>query len=523
MEYWLQRVTIYIVILAGLVLAVFAGLAAGNSDFRLILSVIAGLAVLALYFGVYRYYWIFTLTTIFIPGDLNFIPAGLQAFEVLLMLGVFRFAFDQVVFGSKTVQIGNKTEFICITALFLILFWHGANERFGMRIFGSANWGGRSYVGVIFAYFTYIIFQTVHFDLKAWKWLPLLVVIPSFLDGGVKILTKFVPSTAVYVYQVYGGVTNLNLDMTIGLVDDNALIQASRLGELASIGAPLLLVILAYFHLKDLWKPKYWIIFLLLVGCALLAVMGGYRSSVLGFFVVIAAGLFREYRWLAIVPLTVVTLLTGSIIAYHNYGGWEMPLSAQRALVFLPGKWDTAAVSTAKNSDEFRFETWEKWDKAHFKEKPLLGRGFGFPAEVMADILGAYDRRDDSLLRQTLLLTGELHNGFLSVVDRVGIVGAVFFSVWWVITLWHIFTVLNKPHLKNFNPALTWCALYLSGATLLYVVGSLRLDGWLSQQIVIVGLMNRLVREANLVEKARLESLKTAQAAHKTELQEVKA
>jgi len=523
MEYWLQRVTIYIVILAGLVLAVFAGLAAGNSDFRLVLSVVAGLAVFALYFGVYRYYWIFTVITIFIPGNLNFIPAGLQAFEVLLMLGVFRFAFDQVVFGSKTVQIGNKTEFICITALFLILFWHGSGERFGMRILGSANWGGRAYIGVIFAYLTYIIFQTVRFDLKAWKWLPLLAFIPALLDAGVRILTKFVPSSAIYIYQVYGGVTRAGLDMTIGLVDDNALVEASRLGELASIGAPLLLVILTYFRLKDLWKPKYWIIFLLLLGCLLLAVMGGFRSSVLALIVVLGAGLFREYRWLAIVPATVVTLLGGGIIAYHNYGGWEMPLGAQRSLVFLPGKWDPAAVSSAKGSDDFRFETWEKWDKAHFKEKPLLGRGFGFSASVMGDIMGAYDRRDDYLLRQTLLLTGELHNGFLSVVDRVGIVGAVFFSIWWVITLWHIFTVLNTPHLREFNPALTWCALYLSAATLLYVVGSLRLDGWLPEQIVIVGLMNRLIREANLVEKARLESLKTTQAAHETELQEVKA
>jgi hypothetical protein len=174
-----------------------------------------------------------------------------------------------------------------------------------------------------------------------------------------------------------------------------------------------------------------------------------------------------------------------------------MPLAAQRALVFLPGEWDSMAVESAKGSDEFRFETWNRWYREYFEKNPVLGRGFGFPISARKTIWGSFDSANDKSLRESLVLVGELHNGFISVVDRIGVLGFSIFFVWWCSTLWRIFQSLTKSVYLNFNPALTWVGLYLANWTFLFSFGSLKFDHFIGPQLVLSAVLVRMMREAD--------------------------
>lgn len=499
MEFWLQRLTIYAVIGCALLVALFAGMSAGESDIKTALLICGGLVLFAVYFGMYTYYWVCAIAVLFFPGSFNFLPAGFQAFELMLILGAFRFAFDNIIFRQNRLRLGPSFDFGCLLVVVSILFVHGLQDRFGMKIFGSNVWGGRAYVSTFFGFAVYIILQTIKIDLKVWRWLPLIAFFPPIFDAAIKIATQFVPSLASAIYPLYSGVSFGGGEDTFTMVGGdyaNTTIQESRLGALASIGQPVALVILSYFGVKNLWRPSRWIFLAALLGAAGLCILAGYRSSILGFLLIGLAAAFKDFRWKVWIPIAVASMILAGTILYHSSGAWDMPLAAQRSLVFLPGKWDPMVVQSAKGSDEFRFETWEKWERDYFSKNPFFGRGFGFPVSARQDIWGNYDIAMNKTLRDSLLLVGELHNGFISVVDRVGVIGTFFFLLWWIVTAWRIFDTLGNPLYNHFNPALTWVAIYLANWAILYVIGSLKFDSFLGPELVLCGLLVRMRKEA---------------------------
>ena len=102
----------------------------------------------------------------------------------------------------------------------------------------------------------------------------------------------------------------------------------------------------------------------------------------------------------------------------------------QRALSWLPGDWDPAAVLDAEASTEWRVEMWEwAWNDDRILRNKIWGQGFGLTLDDMNLIATslAAGQGGSSLLggsdRELFMINGTFHSGPISTVKYIGIIG----------------------------------------------------------------------------------------------------
>jgi hypothetical protein len=125
-----------------------------------------------------------------------------------------------------------------------------------------------------------------------------------------------------------------------------------------------------------------------------------------------------------VVRLSMLFLPAAALLIAGQGTLYELPLSAQRALSFLPGRWDQVAVDDAKGSTEWRMEMWNamlEGDK--YIHNKLLGDGFGFSMADLTAMASYRGRASSEELALDQLVVGGIHSGPISAVRYVGVVG----------------------------------------------------------------------------------------------------
>jgi hypothetical protein len=297
-----------------------------------------------------------------------------------------------------------------------------------------------------------------------------------------------VPSTIHVIYPFYSAVSISGIEG----VD-----ETERLGALGNFGLPLVASVLSYTSFQKMLRPgSWWAAFLVITGVGL-CIAGGYRSAVLNCGLILLAASLRDFKRFFWIPVTLFIGILLFLAVLHTQGLIKLPRQAQRALVFLPGDWGWSydMINSAKGSDEFRFDMWTNWSQQYFVHAPFLGRGFGYPGYLVKQIeetANAYVK-DDRAIREMLLITQELHNGFISSLDCIGIVGTSFLITWSFILIGRIIQILLRKDQDKQNPALRWVCLYLFMWTCSYWVGSLKLGVFLSNELALTAVLHLLI------------------------------
>jgi O-antigen ligase len=238
------------------------------------------------------------------------------------------------------------------------------------------------------------------------------------------------------------------------------------------VGAGIYSFVLARFGLRGLLDLKRPWLLLLLLAAAALGLASGFRS-----FVVLAAMIFsvlfcieglHRTRYLA--AFLGVALLGGAIVLPQAD---KMPLVVQRALSFLPGKFDYMAQHDADSSTGWRLEMW----KQALPEVPrTLFRGKGWGIDAAEYYTGVQIGEAANPFGSTVMV-GNYHNGPLSVLIPFGLYGAITF-LWFVIEglrVLHRNWKFGSPSLRNVN-ALLLAAFTAHTLFFLGVFGSLHSD-----------------------------------------------
>jgi hypothetical protein len=125
--------------------------------------------------------------------------------------------------------------------------------------------------------------------------------------------------------------------------------------------------------------------------------------------------------------LGILLVLQGSVL--------QLPYPAQRALSFLPGKWDPMAKIDAEESTAWRVDMWQAMlygDK--YIENKWVGDGFGFTKRQL-DIMQANNENGTNAdQKENLLIGGGVHSGPVSSIRFVGYIGLFLFLVLLVMT-----------------------------------------------------------------------------------------
>jgi O-antigen ligase len=165
-----------------------------------------------------------------------------------------------------------------------------------------------------------------------------------------------------------------------------------------------------------------------------------------------------------------VALLGGALVLPQAE---KLPVVVQRAVSFLPGKFDYVAQADAASSTAWRLDMWKRL----LPEVPnylFRGKGWGLDASDF-DTGVVMGEAGDPL--QSTLLVGNYHNGPLSILIPFGIYGAIAF-VWFLaagLRVLHRNWKFGSPALQSVN-ALLLAAFVTRTISFFCIFGSLHSD-----------------------------------------------
>ena len=320
---------------------------------------------------------------------------------------------------------------------------------FGVRLLGTGHIGGKSYFYFLAAVAGYFVFTSRRIPPHRAG----LYVALFFLSGLTALMNDVagLSSPGLYLLRLlFPPTSSLSEGAPLG-GPPGASEQLVRVTGLICVGAGLFGYVLARFGIRgslDLTRPWR----LLLLSLALAAgLLSGYRSFVVLMGLMFALVFYLEgLHRTRYAPALLGVILLGSVVVLPQ--AQKLPLAAQRALSFLPGRFDYSARADALASMEWRVEMW----KQALPEVPkclLRGRGWTYDAR---DFFTAVEIGEAGNQHAGTILTGNFHNGPLSVLIPFGLYGAVALVWFWVASLrvLHRNWKFGDPALRTVNTVL---------------------------------------------------------------------
>jgi hypothetical protein len=457
------------------------------------LSVLIGLPVLGvLIIGISQWLWPFAVGSIFLQGAMPFIPAAFKPFELFLIILLVRFVIEDVVFRKRWIKLGPRPDYLFILGLLGVLLVHGVQDRFAMRVIGSDIWGGRAYFTLLLAFATYFVLQSSRLDLRVFRSLPLIALAFGAAEFMVQAITFAVPAWSLPVSSFYSSVAPASGETF-----------ARRLGFAGNFGYLLIFWSLSDCRLQDFLNKGRFLKAIAFGAGILFCLLSGFRSSLIVAAIIIAVASIRDFGRASVFMLLPLFLAIAGVIGLH-LAGVQLPATVQRGLTMIPGiEWDEDAVADAEGSLDFRSKVREIWLRQYFPENMLVGRGFGLhPDDMMAtmpyltDEIGGYAASILALSKynrdEAFVVSGNLHHGFFSTIDRFGLAGMLCFVLWTFVALRRMFAELVSSRVSPMNPALQWLALYVISFTIAFPLGALKIETFLPQHLFLCGLFAAL-------------------------------
>ncbi len=298
------------------------------------------------------------------------------------------------------------------------------NGGIGLHAFGSEVYGGKKYVLLGMGILSYFAFTAQRIPPERVN----LYVALLLLGGILKLIGDFYPITPSFLHFIFllfppNNVSNEVFEM-----------GRTRMIGVASAALAFIYWLMAKYGLRGivlsnkLWRPVAFAV------ASMMILMGGFRLLIIAYLVVCGLLFFMDglHRTRALLVVTLVGMLgVVSIIPLAP----KLPYTFQRTLAFLPLNLSLEARASAQSSSEWRVNLW----KSLLPQVPshlLLGKGYAITAEDFQSMGQdtAFHAMDPS--QEGLSLSGDYHNGPLSVVIPFGIWGVI-------VTLWFMFAGLR--------------------------------------------------------------------------------
>lgn len=421
-----NQITIWVVLLLGLVVALVVGSAVGSSDMRFVAGIIAAIPAVIIFVKLKTNIWVLIPIGWYLTGRLPWLPLPFTIRDLTMMTVIGAF----VLFAStRILPIKRKLRaldyFIYINLAYLVTVY--VRNPAGFWAFQTDIVGGRPYFEVVLAFGSYLVLSRVQITEFIAKIFPFFFVIPAIMVAMLDATARIVPQLSYPLAMIYSGVGSISLTSGLGQA---ATVGEDRIVGFKDAGYTGVLALCSRYNPITFLSPFYPHRAILFMGALTAVFLSGFRSTLLAamvFFVL--ATLFRGSVRDLLIGVGAAAL--GLILLISFQGNvLQLPQTMQRALSWLPGDWDEAAVADADDSSRWRFEMWEwAWNDERILRDRVWGQGFGLTIDDMnliansmmagqggASLLGGSDR-------ENFMITGSFHSGPLSSVKFIGIVG----------------------------------------------------------------------------------------------------
>lgn len=425
-----NQIVVWSALLLGLLLAIVIGNAVGSSDMRLAAGVIAVIPVAVIFVKLKTNIWVLLPIGWYLTGRLPWLPLPFTVRDLCFLTVIFFFT---LFFATRVLPWKRKLStldyLISINLAYLATVF--VRNPVGFWAMQSSMVGGRPYFEIGLAFGAFMILSRVQITDFIAKIFPLFFVVPAWCIGILDVIGRVLPEVGYLLNSFYSGV---GLSGMVGAVQAEAQLGETRMIGLLAAGMTSTLALCAKYNPITLISPLY-------PGrVAMLAVafgaifLSGFRSILLFGLVafVLSAVLRGQFKdlWVAsaamLAGIVLLISLQGSVL--------QLPRTMQRALSWLPGDWDDAALVDAEESSRWRFEMWEwAWNDDRILRDRTWGQGFGLSLDDMNLIAASMmaGQGGGSLLggsdRENFMITGAFHSGPLSTIKFIGVVGLVLY------------------------------------------------------------------------------------------------
>jgi hypothetical protein len=490
-----NQIVLWCTLLLGLFAAVVIGSAVGGSDLRMVAGLTALMPIAVVLVKLKTNIWVLLPVGWFLTGRLPWLPLPLTVRDLLFMTVICSFT---LFFATRVLpwkrKIGLLDYLIYINLAYLVTVY--VRNPAGFWALQTNTVGGRPYFEIALVFGAFAILSRVQITDSIAKIFPLFFVIPAWCIGLLDIVARVVPQTAYPLAMMYSGVGG-GVEGITGALQQEQRIGETRMTAILWAGWSSVLALCAKYNPITLLSPFY-PGRVLLFGLGIVAIfLSGYRSLVL--FAMAAFLLSTVLRgkmtdlWIAgaglFLGFLVLVSAQGSLV--------QLPLTAQRALSWLPGDWDQEAAADAEGSTRWRVEMWGwAWNDDRIMKDRTWGQGFGLSLDDMSLIAASLMAGQDggSLLggsdRENFMITGTFHSGPLSTIKYIGVVGlALYYPLlcYMAVLAWRL--CLRARGTKVFSLALFVCIPVIYEAfNFVVVFGALELS--YPKTLFWAGLMN---------------------------------
>ena len=385
-----------------------------------------------------RYSYPLLIVSLLMPVSLFFLKGSPPLWMLLMSFSLGIAVVERAISGKSRFLFIPQITVPLLVLGFVVFMTAEMTGGMGFRSLGSEVFGGKKYA---FTFAGILVFFAISSQpipaekVRTYTALFLLGALPSFLGDLAAIMPGGLHFIYLFISPGEAGMDDMGnyTDLELGV---------SRMGGFGGAALGVFLWLLARNGVRGIfmvWRPWRTLTFCL---AFVIIGLGGYRSAIMQAMMIFAVLFFLER--LHRTPLLFVFLLGGIVLAGAMAPfASRLPFVIQRSLAFLPLTLNPEAVASAQASSTWRMDMWT----ALLPEVPkhlLLGKGLAIPAETYNEMTSAaiiYNGQIDSS-QQSLALTGDYHNGPLSVILPFGIWGA--FAFGWF--LWAAVWVLYRNY-----------------------------------------------------------------------------
>jgi hypothetical protein len=437
----------------GIFCALVVGTLAGIAAIAPLLILFGGIAIVGVVLTLRDRIWILIPIFWYVTGSLGFLPIPFSVRDLTVMLAFGTF---MVLLSLRVIRTHVKMEPLDWMVLLNCGYLATVYERnpVGASAVGSNIVGGRPYFEAVIGFMAFVVLSRVALQPALARLLPLFSCIPQVAVSLLGALTHFSPSTTPLLSRIYSEVdTSEYFRQSDGSSGD----ELSRVITLSGGAKAGILTLLSYFPPLSLFSPGRPFRFLCFVAVCAGFAFAGFRTDIM--FVCFAfamAAYFRNGIRNALVVILAVAVICAGLVTVQN-AGLMLPLTAQRALSFLPGKWDPDAKDDAEGSAEWRYEMWDVvLSTDTYIHNKLLGDGFGFSSyelQIMEQEEFAGGPGFVGAPRQeAFLIVGAYHSGPLSAIRYVGAVGLILYLSLLIVTAAYSWNIVRRSQGTDYFP-----------------------------------------------------------------------
>jgi hypothetical protein len=427
-----NQIAVWSALLIGLLAAVAIGSAVGSSDTRPVAVVIALSAAVVVFVKLKTNIWVLLPIGWYLAGRVTLLPIPFSLRDLCFMAVIACFVLflaTRVVPWKRKISMLDYLIYINLAYLATVYI----RNPVGVYAMQTSMVGGRPYFETLLATGAYLILsRTTPSDAVA-RMFPLFYLIPTGVVAVLDIVARIMPQFSYPLAMIYSGVGSISPTASL---QDSAEVGRDRITGLRDVGSVGVLALCARYSPATLITPLYPWRLLLFLSALVAMFLSGFRAALFAAIVFFLLSAFIRKRvpdiiiaaGSGVLLLTLLISLQGSVI--------QLPLTMQRALSWLPGEWNQEAVEDAEGSTRWRFEMVEwAWNDTTVLRNKIWGQGIGFSLDDMNLIAAMITSREAGINllggsdREQFMITGTFHNGPISAIRCVGIVGLCLYAV----------------------------------------------------------------------------------------------